>query len=336
MRALLLFAFIALTCAGTAQNDKTWNKVRSGIDRGKPYGAIRTSTSMLSRKPPRQEFLVLRAEGYNRIAEFQLALRDGHAALAVVGEELQRAAAVQLGIAYANLGRRDSARFWLERALGSTDDSEALIRLGMLDRVEGRCSDAVLRFGQVLERNDKHINAMRERGACRAELGDTTGARIDLDRALELGPRDPVTFNSRGYHLYALTGRYREAIAEYDRAIKLDPNYSFAFNNRGWAYYKLGDRDRAMRNITLAGRKRRSNPYVYRNLGLIAVDDGQIDRACHNFRKALDLQFTELYGNEVQDLIRTHCGGDPAVAPKPGEPAQAPQRTNAPVRSNAP
>jgi tetratricopeptide (TPR) repeat protein len=336
MRALLLFVLIAFTGAGMAQDDKTWNKVRKGFDRGRPYGAIRTCDKMIAGKPPRPEFLVLRAEGNNRIAEFKRALKDGHAAMPQVGEELQRAAAVQLGIAYANLGKRDSARYWLERALGSADDSEALIRLGMLDRVEGSCADAIQRFGQVLDRNDKHINAMRERGACRAEMGDTTGARADLDRALELGPRDPVTFNSRGYHLYALTGRYREAIAEYDRAIKLDPNYSFAFNNRGWAFYKLGDRDRAMRNITLAGRKRRSNPYVYRNLGLIAVDDGQVDRACHNFRKALDLQFTELYGNEVRDLIRTHCGGDPAVAPKPGEPAKPQQRSNAPVRSNAP
>ena len=336
MRSLLLFVLLAIASAGTAQDDKSWNKVRSGFDRGRPYGAIRTCDKMIAGRPPRPEFLVLRAEGHNRIAEFKLALRDGHAALPQVGEELQRAASVQIGIAYANMGRRDSARFWLERSMGSTDDSEALIRLGMLDRVEGRCNDGIQRFDQVLARNDKHINAMRERGACRAELGDTTGARADLDRALELGPRDPVTFNSRGYHLYALNGRYREAIAEYDRAIKLDPNYSFAFNNRGWAFYKLGDRDRAMRNITLAGRKRRSNPYVHRNLGLIAVDDGEPERACRFFRQALDLGFTEQYGTEVQDLIRAHCGGDPTAVPKPDAPGKPQQRTNAPVRSNAP
>jgi tetratricopeptide (TPR) repeat protein len=284
------------------------------------------------------EYKVLRAEGYNMIGDHEKALRDAHDARSVVSAELARAAALQLGIAHMQLGRPDSARHWFTQANEGNTAMEAELRLGMLDRNSGRCADAVQRFDRVMAERADDLTALRERGACRSELGDTTGARRDLDRLVELAPRDAVSWNSRGY-FHAQNGRYREAIADYDRAIKLDPNYSFAFNNRGWAYHKLGDNERAMKNVTLAARKRRNNPYVYRNLGLIALAQGDTIQACGHFRMALDLRFTALHGSEVEELVRANCS---AVAPRPTQsspsdrPAVKEGRSNAPVRSNAP
>jgi tetratricopeptide (TPR) repeat protein len=289
----------------------------------------------LAGKNPKKEFLVLRAEGFNMIAEHEKALRDAREARTVVGEELGRSAALQIGIAHMGLGAPDSARHWFERALGATNDTEALLKLGVLDRIAGHCAEAVQRFDQVLAADTGHVNALRERGICKAALGDTASARRDLDHSIELAPRDPVGWNSRGY-FHAQQGRYREAIADYDQAIKYDPNYSYAFNNRGWAYYKVGDKEKAMHNMTLAVRKKRNSPYVYRNFGVIALEEGDNERACRHFRTALDMHFTELYGTEVEELILANCKAPATPAPPPEKPALPEQKTNAPVRSNAP
>lgn len=340
LRALLLL-FVLLPLMALAQQGKAWDKVRAQYDRGRIYAGIRTCDRQLSGKDPQYAFLVPRAEGHNRIAAYDKALRDARQALQHVEGGLVQAAALQLGIAMQQLGQPDSARYWLQRALGDAVDVEAHLRLGMLDLAGRRPEEARSHFDKVLAQRPAHVAALRERGAAHALLGDSASARRDIEQALELAPREPANWNSRGYHVHATNGRHREAIADYNRAIKLDPNYSFAFNNRGWSMYQLGDRDGAQRSITMAGRKNRSNPYVYRNLGVMALDAGEKERACNHFQLALELRFTALYGEEVEDLVRTHCGGlRPAVPAAPKQPAQQPadpdRRSNAPVRSNAP
>jgi tetratricopeptide (TPR) repeat protein len=333
---LLLFPL-----ASMAQTGKAWEKVQAQYAKGRIYAGIRTCDKQLSGKDPQHVFLVPRAEGHNRIAAYDKALRDAREALKHVQGDLAHAAALQLGIAMQQLGQPDSARHWLGRAMGGANDTEAHFRLGVLDLAQRQPADALLHFDQVLEKAPQHVAALRERGGAHAVLGDTAAARRDIEQALELAPRDPASWNSRGYHVHATNGRHREAITDFNRAIKLDPNYSFAFNNRGWSLYQLGDRDGAVRSITMAGRKNRSNSYVYRNLGIIALDAGEKERACNHFRLALELRYTTTHGNEVEELVRTHCGDlrptVPAAPPRPAPGTADPdRRSNAPVRSNAP
>jgi len=329
----VLLLMLLLPWPAAAQDGKTGDKVRGLYAKGKVYAGIRKCTRGLSGKSPEQALLVLRAEGYNRIGEHGKAAADARAARPHVSGGRAQAAALQLGIAQAGLGWPDSARVWLDRSLGAEDDAEAHYRIGLLDRAAGRCGEAIAAFDRALALHPDRTNALRERGGCRAVLGDTAGARADIDRALAIAPRDPANWNSHGFHVHAAHGRYAEAIADYGRAIKLDPNYSYAFNNRGWAWYKLGEKDKALRNIAMAGRKKKDNPHVYRNLGVIALESGEKERACGHFRAALGLHITALAGPEVEDLFRIHCGVPPA-APDPAKPP-AP-RTNAPVRGNAP
>ncbi|MCW5898917.1 MAG: tetratricopeptide repeat protein [Flavobacteriales bacterium] len=333
MRAPLLLCCL-LPMLLSAQVDKDRARVEALYAKGKVHAGIKVCDKRVSAKAPDHAFQVLRAEGNNRIGEYGKALRDADAARPHVSGDTLYAAALQMGIALAALGFPDSAMYWYQQALGSSDDSDARLRIGSWLKVRDRCGEAITEFDRVLARHPDRTAAWRERGGCRAVLGDTAGARADLDRAIELGPRDPVNWNSRGYELHARAERWQEAVRDYDRAIKFDPNYSFAFNNRGWALHRLGETDKGIRNIELAGRKRRSNPYVYRNLGLIAIEQGDAEKGCAYLRTALEMKFTPLHGDEVETLYQRHCEG---VRPTttPGPVPQAP-RGNAPVRSNAP
>lgn len=294
-------------------------------------------------KPPQKEFLVLRAEGKNKIGEYDHAKNDAREAYGLFDGELKRLAALQLGISMLGLGAPDSARTWLERSLGSPKDVEAWYRLGLLEKAKNDHNAAIVHFDKVLAIEPANALVLSERGGSYALMGDTVKARESLDNALELEPRNAVLWNARGYFLHASSGHFEKAIADYDRAIKLDPNYSFAFNNRGWAYYKLGDRNKALKNINLAANKSRTNPYVYRNLGVIALESGDTTRACGHFHTALSLQFTAFHGSEVRELLNANCDRGMSVPPKTADPdnRDAPvipetPRTNAPTRSNAP
>lgn len=340
--AVIIFLF-SLSATTKSQDQKQWDKVVSLYERGKVYPGIRKCDHMMVVKPPQKEFLILRAEGNNKIGEYDRAKNDAREAYGLFEGEFKRLAALQLGISMLGLGAPDSARTWLERSLGSSKDPEAWYRLGLMEKAKADHATAIVYFDKVLAKEPSNALVLSERGGSYALMGDTTKAREDLDRALEIEPRNAVLWNARGYFLHASSGNFKKAVADYDRAIKLDPNYSYAFNNRGWAYYKLGDRDKALKNITMAAKKSRSNPFVYRNLGLIALESGDTTRACGHFHTALSLQFTAYHGSEVQDLVEANCNKgrpDPpgTMTPDNGNAPVIPEtpRTNAPTRSNAP
>lgn len=317
-----------------AGKDDAWRKVEDAYAKGKPYKAIRACDGFLSGRHPEQRFLVLRAVGQNMLGYHEKALLDATKGSAHVHGDTLDLARVQIGIALVALGHADSARHWFTLAYDGGQGAEARRRMAQLEKVEGRCTDAVTLLDHVLRTDPDDAVALRDRGGCHALLGDTAAARSDLDRAIVLAPRDPVAWNSRGQDLYARTGHWTEALADFDRAIKLDPNYSFAFNNKGFALHKLGRTDKGLRAIALAGKKRRNNPFVPRNLGLIALDLGDTDKACGHFRNALILGFTAQYGTEVDELVKAHCGGmRPVEAPAqaaPHKPSSISPRNNAP------
>ena len=335
--------FLALIVPAAVFPQGEWERIEALYAKGKIYAGLRMADKELAAKDPDLSLLVLRAEGHNRIGQFAKAEADARKALQYVEGEKAKKAALQLGIAMMESARPDSARAWLERSLGSEPDHEARIRLGKLDLVKGDARSAMVHFDHVLAKDPDHVRALLERGAAHAIAGDTAAARRDMDRAVELAPRDPVAWNSRGFYVHAAEGRHAEAIKDYDRAIKFDPNYSFAFNNRGWSLFQLGETDKALKNINLADRKRPGNPFVHRNLGLIAMAQGDTAQACLQFDQALRHDFTALHGDEVQTLMRLHChdrkpAGEGAANDRNARdtPAKPPIRSNAPIKSNAP
>jgi tetratricopeptide (TPR) repeat protein len=345
MRALALSIFLLLGGAWLHAQEPPSpkeQKARDLLAKGKPYKALSICDGELSAGKEDLRFLVLRAQAYNSIGEPLKAERDARRALLAFPGSTDPV--LQLGIAENALGRTDSAEAHLEQVIAAAPTAEAYLQLAMAHQRANDCARAMEDLQQVqrLGGTADAARVLRLRGECAASMGDSAQARLDFDSALVLTPRDPVLFNSRGFYRYAMFNDHPRAIQDYDRAIKMNPNYSFAFNNRGWSKYKLGHPDDAIKDITLAVRKRSDNPYAYRNLGIIRIDQGDLKGGCTDLRIALDLGYTALFGSEVQELVDQHCGGTlaPPVPPVPTKaPSQAP--SNAPgtppvKRSNAP
>lgn len=338
MQRLCVFGlgmFMAL--ASYAQHEKGIERVRAALLKDKPYRAIALSQRVISKNDTPAVVLALRADAYNRIGKYEVALGEAQRARKELPTDVELRA--QLMGAFLGLGMPDSA---LAMALENAAPNEVyLLRKGMAQQQLNELSKALATFDEGVRAFPNSAALARERGAAYALSGDSAKARMDLDRAIELAPRDPVNYNHRGYFRYALFGDHAQAIRDMDRAIKLDPNYGYAFSNRGWSRYKLGETGKAVKDLKLAARKNPGNSYVYRSLGIIDLDAGNTDAACSHFSEAIKLGFTNHYGSEVQALMDKHCaGGKPEVLPTPVAPKPAAPPANAPggapEKSNAP
>lgn len=340
MRWSIAVASIALLFQVAAAQSKAEGKVRKALENGEPYSALRACDHELRKEGAPPVFRVLRAQAHNRIGNSTAALADANAAIVAVPYDA--AAWLQRGIARSEIGPQDSAIADLERARTLATEprlvTETLVQLALAhqraQRPERALSALVPPEGKPND-NASDARVFRIKGECEAMTGDSAAARADLDKAIELAPRDPVNWNSRGYHRYARFGEHERALLDFDRAIKLNPNYGYAFNNRGWSRYALGRKEQALKDILLARRKNPHNAFALRNLGMIALDDGRQDAACRYFAEALTEGFTARHGREVEDLMKQHCAGMPEppgknAPPPPNAPGNAPPRTNAP------
>ncbi|HMQ76236.1 MAG TPA: tetratricopeptide repeat protein [Flavobacteriales bacterium] len=341
MRSFIVGVWVLCALGGSAQdrNERELRTVRRLLDQGKVYPALRRCDGLMTRDMPKAPVLLLRAEANARVRSHPAAIEDARAALAGGLDDRGRQQAwFWTGMAWLGLQQGDSAIMAFERA---APGPERDLRMAMSLSLTGRCREAIALYDALLATNESTA-ALRERGACLAREGDTARARTDLDRAIALDPRDPVNWNSRGFHRWALHGDHERALSDYAQAIKLNPNYTYAINNRGYSRLKLGQVDKARRDVLLAGRRNADNPYVDHNRGLIALAEGDGARACGAFRMAEAKGGTPLYGRELDDLLKacprpirpdgTTAPGAPP--PTPNAPTKAPAH-NAPGR-NAP
>lgn len=339
-RRILSAVLVLVACTAQAQFEKAEATVRKALADGKPYKAIAKAESALSKKDAPTVFHVLRADGYNRIGSYAKALKDAKAAQPLLGDDLELRS--QFVGAYLGLDLPDSALNFFGDAKRTDPRIEEtfVFRMGSTYERLGAWRDAVEIFDEGVKAFPDSPRMLRERGSCHAMLGDSAKARVDLDRAIELAPRDAVNYNSRGFYRYALFGDHAHAVADMDRAIKQDPNYGYAFSNRGWSRYKLGEVDKAKKDLLLALKKNPENAYAYRSLGVIGIETGEIDRGCERLHDALKHGFAKRYGTEVEELINVHCGTTvPVVEPvpviAPVAPANAPGGRTSPP-GNAP
>jgi tetratricopeptide (TPR) repeat protein len=342
MRSLLVFLLLLLFMPALSQPKavvRKEEKVRSLLLRGKAIKARALCDAQLGRTPQPQ-FYALRAEANNKVGDHVSAQRDarlGMVALPGASEPL-----LQLAIAQQGLGQGDSAIAIFQRLAERDPSAETHYRLALAYQTDRDPAPALLELRVALAKAEGNVRLQarihRAAGECQMQTMDTSAARISFERSITLDPDEPVSYNSRGWTLFAATGQHQKAIADYDRALKLNPNYSYAFNNRGWSRYKLGEKEKALADIQRAKRRKGTNPYVYRNLGIIALDAGDKANACIHFRTALDYNFTLLFGNEVQELMDANCAGTAPKAP-PGTTPNAPQNKPVivpPTRTNAP
>lgn len=93
---------------------------------------------------------------------------------------------------------------------------------------------------KVLSIQPNFAPAYRDRGLLLEREGTYRIAAEDLVRAVELGMRDPLTYNFLGI-CYSRMNRLEDAVENYRRAISADPSYAEAHLNLGFAYERMNE-----------------------------------------------------------------------------------------------
>lgn len=107
--------------------------------------------------------------------------------------------------------------------------------------------------------------------------------------------------------LYSELGEFEKALKVSNKLLSFKPKEAFALNNRGYIKYKLNDLLGALEDVNNSILYVPGNSYAFRNRGLIYIAMKKNKEACADFQKAVNLGFSKEYGNEVEELIKTHC-----------------------------
>lgn len=111
-----------------------------------------------------------------------------------------------------------------------------------------------------------------------------------LNNATQLDPNFSEAYNNLG-SLKMLQGKYKEAIEYFNKALE-NPYYVNSFiarTNLGWAYYQLKDKDKAISTLLEALRENPRYPKTLIYLGLIYLNEGDLNSAEFYFQQALKL-----------------------------------------------
>ena len=97
---------------------------------------------------------------------------------------------------------------WLEQ--NQPTDPDAMLLVARLEAAKGHQQEAVDKYGKVIDLNPFHLDAYRERGKIRFDLGDKQGAEEDMQKVLELNPNEMADVNGE-YSAEGIEQKTRQA-----------------------------------------------------------------------------------------------------------------------------
>ncbi len=194
-------------------------------------------------------------------------------------------------------------------------------RRGVECHLAGRPADAAAAYTAALVADPCHAEALANRAAALAQLGDAAAAFADYAAALRLRPDSPDALNNRGVLRRGL-GDLSGALADFTRALALDPGHADARANRAvvfhlrWDHAAADDLTRA-----LAAPVGRSGVDARRHLLTVFRGDayyhlGRTADALADYRAAFaarPAEFARLIRRTIARTVREH-GADAMLA----------------------
>lgn len=214
------------------------------------------------------------------------------------------------GTLYASRNMADSAIYMFDlavkRAPDDTTKNMYLMNRGaakqMIRDFEGARAD----YEQIIRFDPDNIPTLNNLSAVYAELDMKPQAIRHLKRISDLSPGFNGPLVNLGF-IYSDMDSLDLALQYFDKALAMDPKDPLIYNNMGYVYYKKGSYATALKQINHSISLLPSNSYAYRNLALVYIATGKKTEACDALRYARSYDFKANYGDEVDELIKTHC-----------------------------
>ena len=124
-------------------------------------------------------------------------------------------------------------------------------------------------------------------GAAYDEANDKTRTIEQMQRAVELNPKNAAALNYLGYTYAEMGVHLDEAESLIRRALELEPEDGFYVDSLGWVYFRRGDFRRAVEELERAVELAGDDPTVAEHLGDAYERVGQPRDALRLYRDAL-------------------------------------------------
>ena len=161
------------------------------------------------------------------------------------------------------------------------------------------------RIESGLDKQDDLVNDYNVRGGAYALKGRADLAIVDYTQAINIGPQRANSYLRRA-EAFLYTKNYARAVADLDRVIELNPKNDAALATRCWARALLGKNlEGALSDCNDASRLRPNNRFVPINRGLVELKLGKFSEAASDYDSALQINpksAEALYGRGIAKL----------------------------------
>ena len=241
---------------------------------------------------------------------------------------LRRSSEIQSALNLEQLEHKDDAIEKLDGLLKRDPrDFEALSALGNIYRGRKDFSKAAEIYTRAIDAvqtpDAGHWTLYYFRGIAYERTKQWPKAEIDLKKALELYPDQPLVLNYLGYSWVDQHMNLDEAFRMLKRAVEQRPTDGYIVDSLGWAYYRLGRYDEAVRILERAVELKASDPVINDHLGDAYWRVGRKLEATFQWNHARDLKPEP---DDLPSILRKIENGL-EDAPKP-EAVEAETKTN--------
>ena len=156
-----------------------------------------------------------------------------------------RLSRVEIALDEARLNRNDAAvADLLKLTAADPNDAEGWIALGDTYRSMSKFAEASAAYDRAVslhaEIKPSDWPLYFDRAVAEQGVQNWNAAEVDLKRALQLSPNEPMLLNFLGYTWVDQNRNIPEALAMLEKARSLKPTDGYIADSVGWAYYKLG------------------------------------------------------------------------------------------------
>ncbi len=188
------------------------------------------------------------------------------------GTALQPAIEIRKALDLNSLDRPDEARDILEKvAAADPGDFKALDALGNIMRARKRYEEAVDYYSRVIAMIEKpekrHWIYYYSRGTSYERMKNWAKAEVDLQKALQLYPDQPLVLNYLGYSWIDQNKNLKQGMQLIEKAVSLKPDDGYIVDSLGWAHFRQGNWKDAVRYLERAVELRPEDPVLNDHLG---------------------------------------------------------------------
>jgi len=216
----------------------------------------------------------------------------------------------------------DSKAIFAELKKGYPDSEETLYSETLINVVSGKYNDAVLTARQLTTtypENEKYMRLLARaqtgqlnyagasvtyskllesgvadarliisRADCYRETGEIDKAIRDIEKFLELYPEDKYALSLAG-KVETESGDNLKALEYFSKNLKLHPNDADCYVDRANSYFVSKSWEWAADDYSMSLDLKPDNSDVWLNKGITLINRGEIDDACHDFKRSYSL-----------------------------------------------